>query len=104
MLKNKLKRGFSSSIEETKLGTQYVCEFAKEEYLHIMYAGLDSGEEKKLKKELERLKKEGPYLDNYISFLKEVNGAILYAGSINLFGYEGRRKDMDAPTSVIRVL
>lgn len=101
MLKSILETEYQGECQTTALGTEYVCKTVGEDFLHILFAGITPDEKKHLIKELKKQKKDGPKLDVYLDFLTKYNGAILYAGSVNLFGYALKRKEEDTPTMLI---
>lgn len=103
MLKGIRDKTYNGECRTTIAGTEYFCKTVGDDYLHILYAGLTSNEKKQLFKELKKLKKDGPRLNEYLSVLEEVNGAMLYAGSINLFGYASKRNEEDTPSLLIEL-
>ena len=82
-------------------GTQFLCETAQNDYLHTLYYPLGKKEGKALEKIMKALKKDGEKLSEYVNFLSEHNGAILYGGSVVLFGFAERSMSLDEPVSLI---
>ena len=77
---------------------------AHDEYLHVFYYGLDNARTKQLTNDLLSVGKNIEHCTDYLSFLKEMNGALLYSASINLFGYDDRRDSIDdSPSSVVKM-
>lgn len=103
MLKLIRDKIYDGECHTTVAGTKYLCKTVGDDFLHILYAGLTSNEKKQLIKELKKLKKDGSRLNDYLSVLEEVNGAMLYAGSINIFGYASKRKEEDTPSLLIEL-
>lgn len=103
MFSSILEKEYQGECWTTDFGTEYLCKTVCDDYLHVLFAGITPDEKKHLVKELRKQKKQGPKLDVYLDFLTRYNGAVLYAGSINLFGYALKRKDEDSPTQLIEL-
>lgn len=103
MLESILEKEYQGECQTTVFGTECLCKTVGDDFLHVLFAGITLDEKKHLIKELKKLKKDGPRMDAYLDFLTQFNGAILYAGSINLFGYPLKRKNEDAPASLIEL-
>ncbi len=87
-----LKWKDNNSNEETKNGNQLIChvhENVQNDYLHVLFYSLD----RKAKKELEKYLCDGDKraIKQYVEFLSEHNGAVLYSGAIVFFGWTNYR-------------
>lgn len=70
-----------------EFGTELICETEKNDFLYVLYSPMTRLQEKCLQKELiVKRRTEKHILEEYLMFLKECNGCILFNGSIVLFG------------------
>ena len=99
-----LDKEYTNGNYRTKKGTCYLGKIDEEEFLHVLFYGIDDKECEDIKRKLILSNKNGSKLDEYLGFLKLYNGALLFGGSINLFGVEGDRDEMDSPSSLLRPL
>lgn len=99
-----LKKKYENGNYRTDNGSMYLGKIEDDEYLHTIYYGIDDEEVEELKNKLYLCNKKGAKLEEYISFLQESNGALLFGGSINLFGFSTNRDYEDTPTSIIKPL
>ena len=97
-------REYTHESYRTEKGSFYICKINDDEYLHVIFCGINNDERYELKRKLVLLNKNGNMLDNYLDYLQSFNGAILFGGSINLFGINDRRDYIDSPSSLLRPL
>lgn len=94
---------YSGDCKQTDKGSNYICQTSDGGYLHSLFYGLNDKEARQLVNALGKIKKNGPYVSSLVDFLRETNGGLLYAGSLNLFGFVKRRREEDSPTSIIEM-
>ncbi len=88
----------------TDKGSLYYCLFEADEYLHVFFYGLNEDRTQRLLDDLLSIGKKLESNADYVSFLAESNGALLYSGSINMFGYEDCDDSFDdSPSSIVKM-
>ncbi len=94
---------YLSENKITQKGTLYYCHIEKDEYLHVFFYGLDDIHIASICVDLSNIGKNINDCD-YLSFIKDSNGALLYSASVNLFGFENRDDSFeDSPSSIIKM-
>lgn len=100
----RLNNKYSGTKKITKKGSIHLCKFNEDEYLHSFFYGIDEKKASELEYLISSIKPSCDHIEKFIDSLKVSNGAVLYAGSVVLFGYPDNQDDYsDRPSSIIEM-
>lgn len=101
---NRITNKYSNNDYVTEKGTQYICRFNADEYLHTLFYGISDLQASELDYLISSIKPGTSKLESFLDSLKISNGAVMYAGSVVMFGYPDNRDDYgDRPSSIIEM-